>query len=543
MNSFNLILACAIGVVVIMGVYLIAKSEPETTNFEQSARAVIERYEEPAILLHRPYPVPSDLKTRSHLGGLPQLPADVEWPRGTVEAYDLPSKDGKPQFRKTPLHFLAQIDCADLPESQTLLPKKGMLFFFANIDETMEWADGGDREQFRVIYAENVPMDQPTRSAPADLKPIEGKHEYSEYGYMGIGRWRRQDSDGKIYPVWPIELFDVMSYPASSALYDAQVFVDDDYRVVDAFFEAYKKVSLEKMSEHLLELSGIQRDLEAQSSWRDRFRGKNGFYSRLVEYPGADSFPDSWRVINEVSLYIGHAAQNSLEEFRLRIERQKQYTLYAIDDAQAEEDWEKVEEKKAILERLKRGDVSDFERLKKVEPTNSASKHKISSEALEWVIRAEAMNLNSAPDEDDRKEFCQWLTKLNGEAGLDNSLTTYVRHAMIRVVAYWTASGSRSENISDEYYYHFFSGNHRLGQFHESKVASYYPYSHQMLGHFPSSQYPKSVTDDTVGLLHLHSDDGIEFSFGDVGEIQFFIRPDDLENKRFDRAWAIMNGG
>lgn len=67
------------------------------------------------------------------------------------------------------------------------------------------------------------------------------------------------------------------------------------------------------------------------------------------------------------------------------------------------------------------------------------------------------------------------------------------------------------------------------------------PY-HQMFGHFPSSQEPQKIDDPHVGLLHLMSDRELEWMFGDAGELQFWISPDDLAARRFDRAWATVQG-
>ena len=61
-----------------------------------------------------------------------------------------------------------------------------------------------------------------------------------------------------------------------------------------------------------------------------------------------------------------------------------------------------------------------------------------------------------------------------------------------------------------------------------------------MLGHASRSQTQRPVMGNDVLLLHLESDPAFEFSFGDGGEIEFLIDKDDLEARRFDRAWAIL---
>jgi len=73
----------------------------------------------------------------SKLGGVPDLPADLEWPA----------------WGGRPLDFLAQIDLAEL-EIETGLPKQGLLLFFA---DTLNCAglSPSDREGFRVLWTED----------------------------------------------------------------------------------------------------------------------------------------------------------------------------------------------------------------------------------------------------------------------------------------------------------------------------------------------------------------------------------------------------
>jgi uncharacterized protein YwqG len=58
------------------------------------------------VVLCRQVPVRWDEPPRSWIGGLPMMPASVEWPLGPTSDY--------PERGHTPLHFVAQIACADL---------------------------------------------------------------------------------------------------------------------------------------------------------------------------------------------------------------------------------------------------------------------------------------------------------------------------------------------------------------------------------------------------------------------------------------------
>jgi len=82
------------------------------------------------------------------LGGLPTLPLGTEWPRHGLTG--------------TPLHFLAQIDFSQLPltpledvPSAAVLPRRGFLFFFADMVEEMLWANNdGAFATTRVIFTD-----------------------------------------------------------------------------------------------------------------------------------------------------------------------------------------------------------------------------------------------------------------------------------------------------------------------------------------------------------------------------------------------------
>ena len=77
---------------------------------------VFNRFSKPAAYL-MPLP-PSEEWGRSHLGGVPTLARGMDWPRDGVT--------------KLPLHFLAQIDCAEVPvlPDGPALPETGMLLLF-----------------------------------------------------------------------------------------------------------------------------------------------------------------------------------------------------------------------------------------------------------------------------------------------------------------------------------------------------------------------------------------------------------------------------
>ncbi len=87
---------------------------------------------------------------RSYFGGIPELPTGVEYPKFECSTFE------DDEIKLRPLHFLAQIDCAELAEfdKSGLMPKKGRLLFFYRCDSNVWGFDPADKGVARVIYCE-----------------------------------------------------------------------------------------------------------------------------------------------------------------------------------------------------------------------------------------------------------------------------------------------------------------------------------------------------------------------------------------------------
>lgn len=120
---------------------------------EESFDGLFRRYRRAAVLLHHPYPPHTARRTNSKFGGLPTLPAGVEWPR---------TSDG------TPLHFFAQVDCADIG-FRTKLPRRGVLFFFGRDGDEQSWLSDDPADDARVLYT--LDSAATPREAPASRSP------------------------------------------------------------------------------------------------------------------------------------------------------------------------------------------------------------------------------------------------------------------------------------------------------------------------------------------------------------------------------------
>ncbi|MFO1032759.1 MAG: DUF1963 domain-containing protein [Hyphomicrobiales bacterium] len=143
----------------------------------------------PGIALIRPYPPPQELKVRSRIGGLPDLPETLAWPR--VE----PNSDRRLMRGGCPLHFLAQLDLHEMPIVDPRLPAVGTLFFFAHFDEELGWS--GTRNSVRVLFD---PKSKGRKVCPPPtITPIcDGTSEYQ--CKFGI----ENDSIHAIFPEWPL---------------------------------------------------------------------------------------------------------------------------------------------------------------------------------------------------------------------------------------------------------------------------------------------------------------------------------------------------
>ncbi len=141
------------------------------------------------VVLRRQTPPRLDEPPRSWLGGLPTLPDGVAWPRSVSREY--------PERGERPLHFVAQICCADLPPDlwAGLGPRHGWLLLF--IDPNQGDPHGSDA--FAIVYTETLGGE---RAPPADLGPV---HDgvYAGWDYQNGGSPAEVP---RLWPRWPVDL-------------------------------------------------------------------------------------------------------------------------------------------------------------------------------------------------------------------------------------------------------------------------------------------------------------------------------------------------
>ena len=221
-----------------------------------------------SVLLRRQIPPCYPASSRSWLGGLPSMPNEVDWPIGV--------NPEEPNLGPIPLHFIAQICCADLPPETWggLGPREGWMLLFAN-EQTYLNEDG---QSARIIYTKELGQE---RSPPAGIGPISAYR--SEY--MG---WRNSTTT---YPRWPVDLVvvtntnspdEMIEMDASrfdSTLYPDQPVASAEFRRpnLGPFSLRVLRTGL-KCTEAFLENELLMRDyrsLNFQSTWK-QFEDQGG---------------------------------------------------------------------------------------------------------------------------------------------------------------------------------------------------------------------------------------------------------------------------
>lgn len=172
------------------------------------------KYAAPAIALIRTYPPLREKTGRSHVGGVPDMPPTMPWPR---------SREGKA------LHFLAQLDCADLPilagAPGGLVPSKGTLLFFVHMDDELIFDSEPAGDQHCVIF-DSASAGQPT-SPPADLPNVDSNWQ-KHFRLPG-------EAERRTFAYWPLTPVAIQSAPEANAFRGDWARLADYRRRVGAF--------------------------------------------------------------------------------------------------------------------------------------------------------------------------------------------------------------------------------------------------------------------------------------------------------------------
>jgi uncharacterized protein YwqG len=162
---------------------------------------------QPSVVLRRQVPIRFDEPARSWFGGLPQMPDNIAWPRVAKGA---------------PLHFIAQIACADLPKQiwHGRGPRDGWLLLFVEVLQLEDDSEGllsllaeawqgEDESEHRLIRVLHIDRLGPERQPPDDMPTV--RHALADH----IGQFEPEIREGvpKLWRRWPVDLV-VQQVPA-----------------------------------------------------------------------------------------------------------------------------------------------------------------------------------------------------------------------------------------------------------------------------------------------------------------------------------------
>lgn len=433
--------------------------EPDPTLQEQFNELEQEALD--GIYLKRAWPIGVEIEGRSWLGGAPLLPQSVAWPRS--------------QDHGAPLHFLAQIDCADLPRVADCeaMPENGLLLFFASINEDMDWdADGSETS---VLYI-------PASVVPDTVVPFP-----TNLPDLGHGRSGGEAFHGmRSYPKWPVTAHPVKTYY-------------HDHRRPLTQYEMARTLQDTELQAHLPEPQDKPQRLVVEREYMksqggDAVEATNPVRQDFRDFVSPDlvhiGFPFCGAVMSRFALRLKTALVRQLNRERKSKEYQRQ-------DGRTEQD--------DTLVRL-------------------ASSLKLLQEAAE---RLSALGDYEVPDKATREWFVNWL----GDFATSYRINSALNGALLSIVQQ-SVTDAHMRRILPENLFEFFD---------DALRPTTEQSEHMMLGH------PQFKTNSTrssgIRLLALDSDYGLNFMFCDVGMIEFWIDPQDLENLDFSRVRVLTAGG
>lgn len=439
-----------------------------------------------AILAICPFP-PIDLSpTLSQLGGLPILAPGTSWPRAS---------DG------APLHFLARIDCSELPDVGGALPSKGMMQFFARIDDEMVWGDDA-AEHCRVLYADDIVGEE--TSPPEDLGSIMG-------GYHAYDREMRLPDEqcSRTYPCWPLVFRPIRSWPLTRCSEN-----------IEPESIAYRDAVDRARAAEIVRTTGLPTNALSQHYWGEFAYDEEGRRCLILprdvtpngSVPGR--FPQIWIIAERIARAMACAALGRIERICASMSKQV--------EARA----------RAGSEQLR------------------LDTEAIARDTISWVTQAKSAGLATSMSAAEAEAFRDWMHSLGSDPRSEIYLlaSEALKRGMSYAVKYCAAAPDVACAMPPAYM-NYLEDEHLMTWVSRSSVEVAAPdrrlgaSHHQLLGHAPTSQEVNRRSDRDVLLLHLVSEAGVDFMFCDAGEIEFWIHAADLAARRFDRVWANTQGG
>ena len=443
-------------------------SGPEQEPSEDALGTILENNAKEAILLARTWPISGQVPGRSWLGGTPLLPRSMPWP--VLEA------------SQAPLHFLTQIDCAELPRINggEAMPDDGLLLFFGHISEDMLWEDDEGSAQVVYVPASEIP-DSPA-SLPDQLSDIFGEP----------GR--------RVYPRWPVVPHATKSFFWDQGMPKAMHHLAQTAQ--DAAIAPFLPPASQRERNSLFEANPL-RDPETGKMLRGEDGNPRHQFSLAPELLEA-GFP-----------FCGAAMSRFMAEYNAQIwqliDRERSFKGYLERRLEttknADQDQERIRKQEAKIAELSK----TLDRLSKVSGRLTA-----------------VGDMDRVPD-NEAKLFTEWLIQMKAMAhpAIDPAL-----HRALKYLAQQAVTDPMMQKVLPQALFDFFDADLR-----PSPARS----EHMMLGH--TQIRTNSTSGPGLRLLALDSDGGLDFTFCDMGMAEFWIEPEDLERRDFSKVVAFTAGG
>lgn len=491
--------------------------------------ALLEATRRPALMLHRPYP-PVDLPpTRSRVGGLPNLPESIPWPW---------PPETNPGPVTQPLHFIAQIDLAELPQpdpssDQLRLPAEGMLFFFIDQAKETHWDEFLPSQIGSVIYAPRVPADQPERQPPDELPAI------GECQCWADGRASLPGEVGaRVFPSWPLVGLPIDTWPPARAFdgvrRDPQHPLHAQVKAVDAL--TLDPVILNADARFCARSSRPRRSVHTprmSNTWEayDRYVGvlRTATVAEATGLP-----PHDWH--KPLPPYVLTDAPTVLVPPLAPLD---------ADSPNGPETAGSVfPQVGALMQNIARMVLLTID-----EPTcehlperSAASMADVRRAARAWIARAHQIGLDAPVPVAEARAVVGWVDAVADSDPAPDYLRSALRIACwkaIRNTIVHAASSPEAARLIPARYYELMQNHFSPLHFEDASIV-------QMLGHPPrlpqldGSCYPDWYPNDATCLLHLWSDHTLGLNLGGYGQAVFWISPEDLAARRFDAAALQM---
>lgn len=457
---------------------------------EAERRRFLESHRQEALLLTRALATEGRaLRPVSRLGGRPNLPARLEWPR---------DEDG-------PMRFLAQLDLDSLSGHAVFggLRASGMLIFFFN-ELPFNAPQPG-----RVLHVRREEAAAATpRDAPAELRPYRDYPDGVEGMSVHLESNRRWAATTRYLPCWLLEARPITDFPAEPSGFRAW---PEELRSL------YAREYEDRRSARIADqLGGFQPFVQPQARQLVRadepIPASGGPTER--DWPPGAGWPYAWL---HVAPFAGMLRQYIKGEFEWvewwRGGGRRDRRFRGLERAHAERAAYIDQNRDALL-----GWAAD---------------------ALDWLSRSQDQDPFAAPDPVEAAAFRRWVAGVgDGYSGTPighyqlvetavlgadlllgyapDVATQVLPPALLRMVLTRHLPARQLSSVTTQVVRHQFLGSHRAIQ----RADHGFPIPHRLLAQFDS-------------------DSSAWLSLGGGGNIQFWIPEEDWARQRFDRCVAI----